>query len=84
MIEKKKRKLTKVIQHKGKPLTLYLYGGYATWRDREGRYRCKEVRVWGPVTWDPAYYDDEGLFVALTRKAQKRWSAAEVREAWRY
>lgn len=84
-----REKLTKVVtlrdrEGNARRVTRVLYGGYASWTDRRGRCRCKEVRVWGPTTWDPDYYDDPALFEALTTKARKRWPAAEVREAWRY
>lgn len=61
-----------------------LYGGYATWVDKRGRYHKKEVQIWGPLKWNPDYNDDNELFKALTTKARKRWKYAEVREAWRY
>lgn len=65
--------------------TLVLYGGYATWTDKRGRLHSKEVRVYGPLTWDPAYYGDGSSIVeAVEKKARVRQPQAECREVWRY
>lgn len=62
-----------------------LIGGYASWIGRDGKRRCKEVRVWAPssVVLPGTEVSDAG-WKLLQEKATGKWPKAEVREFWAY